>query len=773
MIKLWDIHGGIHPPENKTQSLQEPLGHVEIPSQLIFPLSQHIGEPAEPIVSVGQKVLAGEIIARAIGPISVPVHASTSGTVTAIERRTIAHPSGMQDECILIEPDFKDEWIELSECLDYTQLPIDEILEKIRHAGIAGMGGAGFPTAIKLHPRGNKQIDTLIINGTECEPYITADDMLMQLYADEIVEGINLIGHLLGSPQHIFIGIEDNKPEAITAMEAAVKGSNITVQVFPTKYPSGGEKQLIQILTGKEVPHKKLPADIGIVCQNIATTRAVWRAVRYGEPLTKRITTVVGEALGLQRNIEVSLGTPIDHILDSHGLDENTFSRLIMGGPMMGFTLESAQVPVVKTTNCILAPSNQELPPPPPAQACIRCGLCSEACPVSLLPQQLYWYSKGEDYERLEAHNLDACIECGACSYVCPSNIPLVQYFRASKGTIRQMEADKEFSDHSRKRYEFRQQRLEHAEAEKEAKRIARKKAAEEAKKKLEKIQTASSPAKENTEMDLVAQAMARVKSKQSSPEEQQARLERAVSSAENKLERAQKRLTEIQNDDSTQLETLQARVKEAESKLEAAREKLLQFNTAEAENPDSKKIDSTRSSPNQADIVNDAIAKAQAKMAMTPVEKLNSNIESLQRRLAKAEKRFQEKSEAGEEDLSALKQNIDKLNEKIITVTNELLEAQKDEAENGSPVKGHDAKTEDAANTAIEKAKAKAAAQSNMTPAEKLQAQVDSLETRLKKAQSRLEKAIDEGDPNKQAFETSVKKLETKIAETKEKLNS
>jgi len=335
---------------------------------------------------------------------------------------------------------------------------------------ISGMGGAGFPTSVKLNPRKDHKIDTLIINGTECEPYITADDMLMREYADEIVSGVEILAHILEQPEHIIIGIEDNKPEAIEAVKAAVEKSesNIEVAVFPTKYPSGGEKQLIQILTGKEVPSGKLPADIGIVLQNVGTAQAVYRAIQFGEPLIQRVTTVVGEALKTQRNVRVLIGTPIEHVLAEHGFNAKDCARLIIGGPMMGFAIEELEAPVIKATNCLLVPSKSEMPNPDPQQACIRCGMCAEACPASLLPQQLYWYSRSEDFEKLETHNIADCIECGACSFVCPSNIPLVQYYRASKGAIRQHEQEKQKSEHARKRFEFRQARLEQMEAEKD-----------------------------------------------------------------------------------------------------------------------------------------------------------------------------------------------------------------------------------------------------------------------------------------------------------------
>ncbi|MGJ8625160.1 MAG: electron transport complex subunit RsxC, partial [Yoonia sp.] len=474
MIKIWDIHGGIHPAENKHQSLQQPIQTAGIPPQLILPLSQHIGAPAAPVVAVGDKVLKGQLIAEAKGFISASVHASSSGIVSAIEARSIPHPSGMNGMCVVIDTDGRDEWIEHQGIADPGSLDNVSLLNIIRQAGIAGMGGAGFPAAVKLSSREDKPIESLLLNGTECEPYITADDILMRERADEIIAGARILRQLINPSKETLIGVEDNKPEGIAALKAAAEGTGIKVAVFPTKYPSGGEKQLIQILTGKEVPSGGLPADVGVVCQNIGTARAIYRAVCHGEPLISRITTVTGNACQTAGNYEVLLGTPVQYLLEQNGFNQDQCVRLIMGGPMMGYTLQSTAVPLVKTSNCILAPTVEELPPPPPAQACIRCGLCAEACPASLLPQQMYWFSRAQDHEKLEQHNLFDCIECGACSYVCPSNIPLVQYYRASKAEIRLAEQDKIKSERSKLRFEARQQRIEQEAAEKEAKRQAR-----------------------------------------------------------------------------------------------------------------------------------------------------------------------------------------------------------------------------------------------------------------------------------------------------------
>jgi electron transport complex protein RnfC len=477
--RIHDFHGGIHPPENKRQSLELPIQQAGIPPELTFPLSQHIGAPAEPVVAVGDHVLKGQLIASADGFISVPKHASTSGTIIAVEERPVAHPSGLTADCIVLASDGKDEWVGHRGLPDYRQLSKTELLNLIRDAGIAGMGGAGFPAAVKLGVNPEQGgIDTLIINGTECEPYITADDALMRERADEIIRGAEILAHII-EPAETLLGVEDNKPEGIAALQHAAHDSAVEIVVFPTRYPSGGEKQLIEILTGKQVPSGGLPADLGIVCQNIGSTVAIYRALVHGEPLISRITTVTGAAVEQPRNFEVLLGTPMRYLLEKAGYDPDKNRRLIMGGPMMGFTVASADVPVVKTTNCLLAPSEEELPAPPPAQACIRCGLCEQVCPASLLPQQMYWFSRGKEFEKLEKHQLFDCIECGACSWVCPSHIPLVQYYRASKAEILRLRRDHARSEHSRTRFEARQERLEREAVAREAQRAARKAAAE------------------------------------------------------------------------------------------------------------------------------------------------------------------------------------------------------------------------------------------------------------------------------------------------------
>lgn len=760
LIKLWELPGGVHPPENKTQSMQLPLGNLPIPPQLIIPLNQHIGAPAKPVVHVGDKVLKGQLIAAADGTFSANVHASSSGVISAISAHVLAHPSGMSAESIIIDTDGKDEWISLEGCKEYLTKDRLSLLDKIRSAGVAGLGGAGFPTAVKLNTKSTQKIDTLIINGAECEPYITADDMLMQVYAHEIIAGTYLLSHILHHPKRLVIGVEDNKPNAIAALKKAVtdyhdkksdKDSTIEIISVPTKYPSGGAKQLIHILTGREIPHGHHSADIGAICVNVATTAAAWRAVFNGEPLISRITTIVGEALNVQRNIDVLIGTPIDYVLAQHGFDANKAQRIIMGGAMMGFTLPDLRAPIIKTTNCIIAASKQELPPPPPAQACIRCGLCAEVCPVSLLPQQLFWYAQAEDTERLEAHHIFDCIECGACSYVCPSKIPLVQYYRAGKGSIRLHKAEKEKADRSRQRFEFRKLRIEKEEAEKEAKRIARKKAAEEAKQQLA-AKSAQDALAGVPQVEAVAVGVAKVSTSQQSPDEQKARLERLVAAAKNSLASASATLVPRNPEfpiTEVQLIQQQSSIKQAELKLRDAEKKLADF----------------VSSQSLTHIVDDpvaaAIARAQAKLTQAPDEKLRSNLESLQTRLAKAQEKAEQAKAENSPTAEALQQGVEKIQQKIVDTKAEL-----DALLASKPVEDNTSKEQNAAAIAIEKAKAKAAAQATMSDAEKRTEQIQSLQTRLQKAKERLTKAEAENDANVEAFRAAMNKLDEKLKE-------
>ncbi len=765
MRQIWETPGGIHPEQNKHQSTGEQIGTIAMPPEIILPMGQHIGAPATPIVEVGQTVLKGECVAKPEGFFSAAIHASTSGTISAIEERTITHPSGMRALCVIIKPDGKDTWAPLNPCDDYTQLSKDEILERIRNAGIVGMGGAGFPTAIKANPKSNRKITTLILNGTECEPYITADDMLMRERADEILLGAQLFCHLLTDVNEILIGIEDNKPEAIAAMQAAANALNderIHVVSFPTKYPSGGEKQLIQILTGKEIPSGGLPAQLGIVVQNIGTAVACHRAIVHGEPLISRVTTVVGQTLEKQRNINVLMGTPIGFVLQEHGFVSDYKQRIIVGGPMMGFAADNQNVPIIKTTNCILAPSTKELPLPAPAQPCIRCGMCEQACPASLLPQQLYWFSRSEDVEKLEEHNLFDCIECGACSYVCPSNIPLVQYYRASKGTIKLQREEKAKSDHARLRFEQRQERIVKAEAEKEAKREARKQAALEAKKLM--AEKAAQPA--NGETENTTNAVDKTASKVVDPVTQKAKLTRALTSAQSRLERANAQLqTNIDEDNGSRKDALQSKIKQAELKVNDAQNKLDAFNkehdisSSEPGTPQAK-----NSSAPSNDKGKDATSPALKKMAMSDAEKQAAAVASIEKRLGVATQKYKEAQEANTPTADALKLGVEKLEQKLSDAKAVLAQQANDVSANTTqPVSKNEA---DAALGAIERAQAKAKAKAAMTDDEKKQDQIASLKKRIDKAKTRLNKAKDENDDNIAAFENAYNKLQDKLTQ-------
>ncbi|MEZ9590531.1 electron transport complex subunit RsxC [Vibrio breoganii] len=465
---LWDFPGGIHPPEHKAQSLTHKIGRANIANEIVIPVKQHIGKEGDLLVKVGDSVLKGQPLTQYHTSLSLPVHASTSGVVTAIEPRTGCHPSGLPELSIVIKPDQKDTWIEHSGITNYQELSAEELVNVIRQAGISGMGGAGFPTARKLQS-GFGRTDILIINAAECEPYITADDSLMREYAEQVIQGIEILSHIL-KPKLCIIGIEDNKPEAIQALNKAGENHDIVIRVIPTKYPSGGERQLIKVLTDKEVPSSGLPADIGIMVQNVGSAFAVKRAVIDGEPLIERVVTMTGGSVSQAQNLWVPIGTPVQSLLEQAHFSPWKKQSVIMGGPMMGFTLPHTQVPITKTSNCILAPAKRELEFTADEMACIRCGQCAEACPASLLPQQMYWYSKDKDLEKCEEYKVKDCIECGACAYVCPSNIPLVNYFRQSKTEIKIQAAEAEAAERAKVRFEQRKERLERDKIEREQK---------------------------------------------------------------------------------------------------------------------------------------------------------------------------------------------------------------------------------------------------------------------------------------------------------------
>ncbi|HZV97841.1 MAG TPA: electron transport complex subunit RsxC [Methylophilaceae bacterium] len=474
--KLFNFKGGVHPPEHKLESTTTPIQPLPMPVRLVLPLRQHVGNIPKVRVEVGQQVLKGQLLAEPEGNISAAVHAPTSGVIAAIKEELIPHPSGLPDMSITLEPDGKDEWIPL-EPLDWRSTDKHELVASLRLSGIVGLGGATFPTHIKVRPDGSTGVRTLVINGAECEPYITCDDMLMRERADEIVQGIEIAYYLLGA-EECLIGIEDNKPQAAEAMRIAAAKSQVSMQVIvvPTIYPSGDARRLIHVLTGKEIPSYKRSTEVGVQCFNVATVLSIHRYFKFGEPIVSRIVTVTGN-VAHPGNFEVPLGTPVTALLDAAGGTLPATSEYIMGGPMMGFSLPSPHVPVTKATNCIIAGAPNLFPAPEPAMPCIRCARCADACPVNLQPQELYWFSKSNNLEKAREYKLFDCIECGCCSYVCPSHIPLVQYYRYAKSETIAQDRAKEAADLARERNEFRLLRIEREKQER-AQRNAQKTAA-------------------------------------------------------------------------------------------------------------------------------------------------------------------------------------------------------------------------------------------------------------------------------------------------------
>ncbi|KAA1161834.1 electron transport complex subunit RsxC [Pseudoalteromonas distincta] len=517
---VWAFPGGIHPPQQKSLSNSASITRLPLPDKLIVALKQHIGANGKLLVEKGQHVLKGQPLTAPAANWSVPVHAPSSGVVTDIAPMPSAHPSALPELSVIIEPDGKDEWVALNKNKNPAELSHDELINIIHQAGISGMGGAGFPTYVKADTK--QPIEFLIVNAVECEPYITADDVLMREHAKEVIQGIEIMQQLL-NPTLCIVGIEDNKPEAIAAMkQAAEHNSKIIIQTVPTIYPSGGEKQLIKLLTNREVPSIGIPADIGILVHNTGTLFAVQQAVYEGKPLIERIVTVTGNTIHKPGNVWALLGTEIKHLLDCQGFSPVPQQSVVMGGPMMGFTLPTVRIGIVKTTNCILAPDHKELAEPGPEKACIRCSACADACPASLLPQQLQWFAKSKEYDKLQEHNLFDCIECGACAYVCPSEIPLVQYYRIAKVEIKEQQADKIKADRAKERFDARKERLEREQEERQNrhKRKPAAKSADEKQKVAEALARVKNKSDNGDEKSAVAAAIARAKAKKQQGEE-------------------------------------------------------------------------------------------------------------------------------------------------------------------------------------------------------------------------------------------------------------
>jgi len=421
--------GGVHPVYNKHFTAAKAVAIIEPPSELILPLQQHTGEPARADVKKGDEVLAGQRIASAQGTVSAHVHAPVSGTVTAVEPRP--HTSGEPGMSIVLENDFKDDWVEMTKVSDPVQLSAEDIKECIENAGIVGMGGAGFPTSVKLSPP-EADIDYLIVNGSECEPYLSSDHRTMVEYAEDVVLGTKLLAKACGA-QRIIIGVEDNKPDALQALQEHSGG--LDVVVLDTKYPQGGEKQMIKSLTGREVPSNGLPHQCGVIVQNVGTAAAAAQAVRDGRPLTHRIVTVSGEGVQSPNNFLVPIGTPFQHVIDAAGGLIGDTGKIIDGGPMTGAAQITAEVPVIKGTCGIVVLTREQSLFAEPI-VCIKCARCADSCPTYLLPMRIERAAIHGMWD--EASELGAmdCIECGCCTFICPSKRYLLHYIRLAKNQI-------------------------------------------------------------------------------------------------------------------------------------------------------------------------------------------------------------------------------------------------------------------------------------------------------------------------------------------------
>ncbi len=496
-MKLFDLRGGVHPEGRKDLSADRPIRSLPLPRRLYVSLQQHIGAPATPVVNVGDRVLKGQLIASAQGAVSSSIHAPTSGVVVALGDFPAPHPSGLPVPTITLESDGEDQWVATQAVDDPFSLSPEDIAARVAAAGIVGLGGATFPAALKLNLSRSSGVQTLIMNGGECEPYLTCDDRIMRERAEQIVEGISLIAIAVGA-REVLVGIEDNKPEAVVAMRRAAQefnanGTNgdrraaqqISIVVMPSMYPMGSEKQIIQVLTGKEVPAGGRPADIGVLVHNVATAFAVQQAVRHGRPLLSRIVTVSGGAILQPCNLEVLIGTPVEELIEFSGGYIRPAARLVLGGPMMGQQFTNTSVPVVKGTSGVLALTSQEIGQAE-ASPCIRCSTCVRACPVGLLPLQMVAHIRASDLAGAVKLGLKDCIACGSCSYVCPAHIPLVHYFNYAKGDLATQERAKLKQEATKKLADARNERIARIERER-AEAAARRKAAREAKERAAK----------------------------------------------------------------------------------------------------------------------------------------------------------------------------------------------------------------------------------------------------------------------------------------------
>lgn len=462
-MKLFPIRGGIHPEYRKELTSEQAIEALPMPAELFIPLQQHIGAPAEAMVREGDLVKKGQMIACSSGVVSAPQHAPTSGRIKAVAELPAPHASGLPQPTIVIEPDGKDEWAELPAPLaDPFAASREEISERVAAAGIVGLGGATFPSAVKLNLGIQHKLEILLINGAECEPYLTCDDRVMREYADQVIDGARIMAHALGAPR-VVIGIEDNKPQAIAAMsKVAATFPNVEVAAVPVQYPMGAERQLAQAITGIETPVRRLTAEIGVVVHNAATARAVHQAIRFGRPLISRVVTVSGKAVRQPKNIEAPIGAMVSDLINFCGGLSTTPWRLVNGGPMMGQPLPSLEVPVVKGTSGILALTAEETNDAP-ASPCIRCGACVTICPCGLVPVEMAAFIRKDHLDDAAKLGVQDCFSCGSCSWVCPSHIPLVQYFNYAKGMLSAQAREARKNERVKTLAEARNVRLEQA----------------------------------------------------------------------------------------------------------------------------------------------------------------------------------------------------------------------------------------------------------------------------------------------------------------------